>query len=105
MTEAATGVNLWEEWAQIEIDGPAYRVPEARQEYGGVTVSLARQEYPDTSGFSDPEIFYRVDQKAHIGFVLRSPDAGRVEALLNQYMERIARDYQAVLPPADRATM
>jgi hypothetical protein len=105
MTEAATGVNLWAEWASLEIAGPAYQLTEPRQEYGGVTVSLARQEQPDTSSFTDPEIFYRVDQKAHIGFVVRSPNPERVEVLLSQYMERIARDYQAVLPPADRATM
>jgi len=36
--------------------------------------------------------------------VVRSPDPRRVEELLNDYMARIARDYQAVLPPADKAT-
>ncbi len=106
MVEAATGLNLWEEWARLEIgagEGP-YAPPPARSEYGGVVVSLARQERPDTSGFTDPEICYRLDQKHHIGLVVRSPSPERVEELLTQYTERIARDFQAVLPPADKAT-
>jgi hypothetical protein len=105
MTEAATGVNLWEEWAAVELAGPGeYSVPPARQEFGGAVVSLAREETPDTSGFRDPEVFYRLDQKHHIGLVVRSPRRERVEELLTDYMARIARDHQAVLPPADKAT-
>ncbi len=105
MVEAATGLNLWEEWAALEVLGPGeYRLPPLRQEFGGAVVSLARQESPDTSGFTDPEIFYRLDQKHHIGLVVRSPDEARVQQLLDDYMGRIARDYQAVLPPGSRAT-
>lgn len=105
MTEAATGVNLWEEWASVELADPGgYRLPPARQEFGGAVVSLAREEKPDTSDFRDPEVFYRLDQKHHIGLVVRSPRRERVEELLTDYMGRIARDHQAVLPPADKAT-
>jgi hypothetical protein len=106
MVEAATGLNLWEEWAAVEIagDGP-YALPPVRQEYGGAVVSLARVEAPDTSGFNDPEVFYRLDQKHHIGLVVRAATPERVEGLLTDYMGRIARDFQATLPPADRATV
>jgi hypothetical protein len=105
MVEAATGLNLWEEWAHLEAtgEGPYDRRP-PRQEYGGLVVSLARQERPDTSGFNDPEVFHRMDQKHHVGLVLRSPSPERVEALLTDYIGRIARDFQAVLPPASQAT-
>ncbi len=105
VVEAATGLNLWEEWASVEIagDGP-YKLPPLRQEYGGATVSLARMERPDTSGFDDPEVFYRMDQKSHVGLVVRAPTPERVEELLTDYAQRIARDFQAVLPPADKAT-
>jgi hypothetical protein len=107
MIEGATGVNLWEEWAKIEIDSDdptvAYELPPLRQEYGGVIVSLARQERPDTSSFTDPEIWYRPDHKHHIGLVLRSPSPERIETLLAGYRERILRDFHASLPPADQA--
>jgi biotin carboxylase len=106
MIEAATGLNLWEEWARVEVDGAGpYTPPVLRSEYGGIVVSLARQEHPDTSSFNDPEVFYRLDQKHHIGLVVRAPTPERVEQLLNAYTARIARDFQATLPPADRATL
>ena len=105
MVEAATGLNLWEEWAAVELAAPGtYRVTPSRQEFGGSVVSLARSERPDSSAFNDPEVFHRLDQKHHIGLILRSADTSRMDALLNDYMVRIAAEHQAVLPPADKAT-
>jgi biotin carboxylase len=105
MVEAATGINLWEEWAKIEIDfDKPYQLPVPRHEFAAVTISLARQDNPDTSAFNDPEIVHRVKQDHHIGFVLRSASSERVSSLLDDYMSRIARDYQAVLPPAEKAS-
>jgi carbamoylphosphate synthase large subunit len=105
MVEAATGLNLWSEWARLELTvGQPYTPPVQREEYAGVIISLARDERPDASAFSDPEVVYRLDKKHHIGLVVRAPKAERVEALLSSYMERIARDHHAVLPPADKAT-
>jgi hypothetical protein len=66
-------------------------------------MSLARQEWPDTSGFTDSEIVYRANLKNHIGFVVAADTPQRVEQLLTQYMERIGRDFNAVLPAADKA--
>jgi hypothetical protein len=103
MVEAATGLNLWEEWAAVELS-EKYQLPPLRQEFGGAVVSLAREERPDSSSFRDPEVFHRLDQKHHIGLILRSERSERIDELLNDYMARIARDYQAVLPPADKAT-
>jgi hypothetical protein len=104
MVEAATGVNLWEEWARIEVLGDGYILPPQRQEYGGAVVSLTKDERPDTSAFADPEVFFRLDHKHHLGLVVRSASPQRVEELLADYMGRIARDHLAVLPPSDKPT-
>src|SRR5688572_10224971 len=47
MVEAATGVNLWREWARLELaeaEDTDYVMPARRADYGGVLISLARQE-------------------------------------------------------------
>jgi biotin carboxylase len=106
MVEAATGINLWREWARIEVAGGdgSYRLPSVRQDYAGVILSLARQEDPDTSGYNDPEIFLRIKKHHHAGLILRSPDPQRVQALLESYSQRFAQDFLAVEPPRDKPT-
>ena len=103
--EAASGLNLWGEWARLEIaaaQGQPYSVAPTRHDYSGVLVCLARQEWPDLSGYTDPEIAYRIDKKHHAGLVVASPDPGRVEWLLDSYAQRFANDFLAVLPPLDK---
>jgi biotin carboxylase len=99
MVEAAAGVNLWGEWAKVEIErGGSYAVPPLKTRFGGVVMSLSRFETPDTSSFTDPEIVYRSDLKSHIGFVVAADSRHRVEELLTNYVDRIARDFGAVMP-------
>lgn len=103
--EAASGINIWAEWAKIEIGRgeTPYVLPETRQEYGGVALCLAKEEWPDTAQFSDSEIFYRVKKRFHVGFVVRSTDSARVDTLIADYRGRLERDYCAVVPPLERA--
>jgi len=99
--EAASGVNLWREWAKLEVADSRPRL-KPRNEHAGIILSLARQEYPDTSVYSDPEIVYRVRKKHHAGLIVRSPSHERVTELLNDYSHRFENDFIAVLPPLDR---
>ena len=103
--EAASGLNLWREWAKLELsdDAHPYQAEPAREEYGGIVLSLARQEWPDTSGYTDAEIVYRVRKPYHVGLVVRSPDPARVRELLDQYARRFADEFIAVAPPLERA--
>lgn len=101
LIQAATGVNLWTEWAKLELMPPdaTYTPPVERQDYAGVIISLARQEHPDMSAFQDPEIVWRMEKTHHVGLIVRSPDHDRVLALLDQYAGRFAEDFMAALPP------
>jgi len=102
--EAATGVNLWREWARLEIaDGKApAKIASARKEYAGIILSLAKQEQPDTSAYVDKEIVYRVKKRHHAGLIVRAPQLERVDELLDEYGRRFAEDFVAVAPPPDR---
>jgi biotin carboxylase len=106
MVEAATGINLWREWARIEVaDGDgSYQLPLVREEYAGVILSLARQENPDTSAYNDPEIFQRIKKHHHAGLVLKSTDPHRIPSLLGNYAVRFAEEFMAVEPPRDKPT-
>lgn len=102
--EAASGVNLWREWARLEIaDGKApSRISPSRKEYAGIVLSLAKQEQPDTSAYVDNEIIHRVKKRHHAGLIVRAPKLDRVVELLDNYAQRFADDFVAVAPPPER---
>jgi biotin carboxylase len=106
VVEAATGVNLWREWARIEIAGEHgnYTLPPLRRDHAGIVLSLARQEEPDMSAYDDPEVVTRVRKRHHAGLIVSSPDEGRVRELVESYVTRFYQDFHASAPPQERAT-
>ena len=105
LVEHASNADPWVEWARLEVAdvrGETYQPPALRQDYAGLIVSLARQEWPDTSAYNDPELVWRLTKKHHVGFIVASSDYGRVQTLVGQYVDRIAQDYMASAPPLER---
>jgi glutathione synthase/RimK-type ligase-like ATP-grasp enzyme len=103
LVQAATGLNLWAEWAKVEL-ADAYPAPVSENNYAGLLISLARQEKPDTSAYSDPEIGWRLDLAHHVGLLVKSPSLSRVDQLMSEYGQRIETDFHASLPPQERPT-
>jgi hypothetical protein len=103
--EAASGINLWREWAKVELsqDKRVNKIRPERKNYAGIILSLAKQEYPDTSTYVDQEIVYRVKKRHHAGLIVSSPKLERVRELLDQYARRFAEDFVAIVPPLERA--
>ncbi len=106
LIEAGTGLNMWREWAKVELAGgkAPYSARPDRDEYAGLLISLARQEWPDTSAYVDPEIVWRMNRDHHVGVIVRSPSYARVTELLTSYSARFQQDFSAVLPARDRPT-
>lgn len=106
MVETATGINLWREWARIEIagEGGGYKLPSTRADYAGVILSLARQQDPDTSGYSDSEVHLRIKKHHHAGLVLKSSNPHRIPSLLEDYAVRFAEEFMAIEPLRDKPT-
>lgn len=102
VVEASTGINLWREWAKIELaqgDRP-YTLPERRHDYAGLIISLAKDERPNTSAYNDPEVVWRHPEKPyHAALIVRSPDPARVQTLVENYATRFVQDFTVVLPP------
>ena len=96
MIEAATGVDLWAEWAKLEITpegAGGYTPPVPKNDYAGLLVSLSKQETPDLSAFDDPEIFWKMNKKHHVGLAVSSPDFERTRTLVTQYTDRIYAEF------------
>lgn len=105
MVEYASGINLWAEWARLEsamARDEEYELPTVRKDHAGILISLARFENPDTSGFQDPEIVWRINKPHHVGFIVKSTDRDRVTELLDQYAERVFNEFHASAPAPDK---
>jgi biotin carboxylase len=100
VVEASSGIDMWAEWADIEVDKgeTPYRLPPRREDYAGVAITLARQQWPDLSAYNDPEIVLKPVKEHHAGVVVRAKSAERVRGLLDGYAERFARDFMASAP-------
>ena len=105
LIEAGTGINMWAEWAKVEVAAACdyqYEVPKPENDFAGLLVSLARQEWPDTSSFAEPELVWRLRKRHHVGFIVKSADYGRITELLELYARRVQAEYHASAPPRDR---
>lgn len=95
LVEAASGINLWAEWAKIELlrGGAEYQLPKVKENYSGLIISLAKQEWPDLSTYNDPEIAWKMNKKYHAGIIVSSPDYEKVESLISNYTNRFYKDF------------
>ncbi|MHA7128296.1 ATP-grasp domain-containing protein [Algoriphagus namhaensis] len=99
MVAAATGVNLWAEWAKIEnalAKGLSYKLAKTKKEYAGIVLTLSSQQNPDLSSFDDPEVCFRVPLDYHAGLIVCSKDHSRVRALLDDYAARLSSGIASV---------
>lgn len=90
LVESATGINLWAEWAKIEIlNGEKdYNLPQTKNNYAGIITSLAKQQWPDMSAFNDPEVNWKLNKEYHAGIIVSSPDMKRRDELVDDYTKR-----------------
>ena len=104
LVEAASGINLWREWAKIEIlNGESeYKYPEVKNDYAGIIQSLAKQEWPDLSSYNDKEIVFRLKKKSHAGLIVCSENHDRVKELIQSYTQRFYNDFFASQPMKER---
>lgn len=99
MVAAASGINLWAEWAAIEnalvklID---YKLPKVKKDYAGIVLTLSKFENPDLSSFDDQEVCFRVPLEYHAGLIVNSDKHEKVLELLDDYADRLVRDFATV---------
>jgi len=99
MVAAASGINLWTEWAKIEdalVKGTKYTLPKPKKEYAGIVLTLSKFENPDLSSFDDDEVCFRVPLEYHAGLIVSSDKHEKVLELLDNYADRLIRDFATV---------
>ena len=102
LIEFSTGINLWREWGRLviaQLRDEKYKLPQTKDLYGGLMMTLAKQEHPDLSAYNDEEIVWKADKEYHAGLIIVADEYDRVEALLTEYTDRFVSDFTAIAPP------
>ena len=96
MVEAASNINLWGEWAKVEdalARGIEYKLPKTKKGFAGIVLTLSKFENPDLTGFNDSEVCFSVPLAYHAGLIVKCDDHSRVRELLDDYADRLVRDF------------
>jgi len=107
LVEVSSGINLWREWARLEVGqlrGQPYVLPEYFESYAGSVLCLAQTAEPDTEGFDAPEIVVRMKKHHHAGLIVRSGKPELVQQLVEEYSQEFARRFLATMPPLEGLT-
>ena len=94
--EAATGLVIWREAAQMEladVRGEPYTLPSLHDGYAGLIACPSREPFADTSAYTEPEIAFRPRSDEFASLIIGSPSYERIEVLLAQYAQRFANDF------------
>ncbi|SDH12763.1 ATP-grasp domain-containing protein [Flavobacterium omnivorum] len=100
MVAEASNINLWNEWAAIEnglVKESKYILPKVKKGYAGIVLTLSKFQHPNLASFSDPEVCFKVPLEYHAGLIVKSDKQERVLELLEDYGNRLANDFTAVV--------
>jgi hypothetical protein len=78
-----------------------YKLPKVKKGYAGIVLTLSKYEHPDLSSFSDEEVCFRVPLDYHAGLIVKSDKKERVLSLLDEYADRLVKDYATVVAQAE----
>lgn len=105
LVEAATGINIWREWARLEtalLQNKIYEVEKPTGFFAGLIIALAKELHPDTTTFECEEVVKFLPIDYHIGIVYKSTDEGKVEQRLDEAARMITENILNILPPKDK---
>ena len=107
MVEAATGVNIWREWAKLEnavLDGTQYSVEETQKLFGGLIIALAKDKHPNIDNLKSDEVVKFLPIDYHIGIVYKSDNPERIQQKLDEAATYVTEEILNIIPPKDKPT-
>lgn len=105
LVEAATGINIWKEWARLEtalLRNQPYTVDKPTGFFAGLIIALAKELHPDTSEFECDEVVEFLPIDYHIGIVYKSGNENVIIQKLDEAAQKITEHILNILPPKEK---
>lgn len=96
MVEAASGINLWKEWALMEtalVNATPYRLPRIRKEYAGILLARVNVEHPSIADFVCDELVWTMNEDYQLGLVVRHEEQEAILTLLEKFEKQVRAQY------------
>jgi biotin carboxylase len=107
LLEAATGIDIWKEWANIEnavFNNEHYSAPEPKSFFAGLVISLAKIKHPDISELPAEHLYWTLKKDFHIGMVFRSELFEEIIAIMEKITPIIKEKFHASAPTPEKPT-
>ena len=104
LVEASSDVDLWKEWARLELANlrkVPYKMHKTRKDNAGLLVCLAKDKEPDLSLFDAPEVVWKEGKDNHASIIVSAKSPERVAELMTEYKSMLQERVLAVAPPTD----
>lgn len=104
LVKASSDIDLWREWARLELANlrkEPYVMPKVAKNHAGLLVCLSREESPDLSGFSAPEVVWKEGKDHHAAILISAKSNDRVNELVAEYKAKLQGEVLAVAPPTE----
>ncbi len=91
----ASGVDLWAEWAKLEVArlrGTAYESPQDTRRFGGISLRAVSQKHPDLSMYASQYVVEEINKAYHAGVILASDDLQSLSEAQDRVAERLATE-------------
>lgn len=97
LVEATTGVNLWREYARVELMGASYEPPERKSAHGALLAGLAKTEHPSFHAVQGPSTARTLNLLPYqAGLILREDDPAKLREVLAETQPRFVHDVLGV---------
>jgi len=96
MIHRATGVDLWSEWAKLEISKLSktpYRPVKAQQGYGGVSIKAVGEKHPQVEGFDSTCVAEEIEKDYHVGRVFAAKTFEEVKHAQDSFASILTAKY------------
>ncbi len=105
MVEAATGINLWREWARLEnalLRQLPYDTAKPTGFFAGLIIALAKEKHPDTLPFECPQVVRFLPIDNHIGIIYKSDSEELILKKLDEAATTITENILNIIPPKEK---
>jgi biotin carboxylase len=94
MVEAESGINLWAEWARLEVGEvmPPYSISRSRDVYAGVLASATSVAKPDVNAYLSDHVTNLPAKPYHLGLLVTGASETELRERLMPLAERIERE-------------